>query len=242
MRNFGDSANRRRSSTTGCRWTRAASSPVVCVVYPRANARTQDLTAHDDVTPDPPAQPRIPRMTAYHILTSWQRPPGSDSSRALDYDRMKAWIDEAQQLLDIQDRREAGDSHIGQVLSAAPPDPSDGIAPPIPIRQLLEKRPTPELEDGLGLGLLMGPTGIKSGWVGELVAESQTSPPRSPTKRSHDRRTLAPHRTTPTRNRRGSPTASTQLARRPGPNRPDQRPVDRHPHLVTLDRRTAANT
>ena len=33
------------------------------------------------------------------------------------------------------------------------------------------------------------------------------------------RRTLAPHRTTPPRSRRGSPTPSTQLARRPGPNR-----------------------
>ena len=146
---------------------------VVSLAYPRANARTQDLTPHDDATPDPPAQPRIPQMTAYHILTSWQRPPSSDGSGAVDYNRMKAWIDEAQQLLDLEDRREVGDRHIGQVLSAAPPDPSDNIAPPIPIRQLLEERPSPELERGLGSGLLMGPTGLKSGWVGELVAESQ---------------------------------------------------------------------
>ncbi len=69
---------------------------VLSLAYPRANTRTQDITAHDDVTPDPPAQPRIPQMTAYYVLTSWQRPPGSDSSGAIDYDRMKAWIDEAQ--------------------------------------------------------------------------------------------------------------------------------------------------
>ena len=86
---------------------------------------------------------------------------------------MKAWIDEAQQLLDIKDRREDGDGHIGQVLSAAPPDPTDGIAPPIPIRQLLEEGQTPELRDGLGLGLVMGPAGFRCEWVGELVAESQ---------------------------------------------------------------------
>lgn len=145
---------------------------VVCLAYPRANTRTQDPVPHDDATPDPPAQLRIPQMTAYHILTSWQRPPGSNSSGTVDYEKMRAWIDEAQRLLDIEDRREAGDGHIGQVLSAAPPDPTDGIAPPIPIRQLLEDGQTPELEPQIQLGLLMGPTGIRSGWVGELVAES----------------------------------------------------------------------
>ena len=146
---------------------------VLSLAYPHANARTQDLTPHDGVTPDPPAQPRIPQMTAYHILTSWQRPPGSDGSAAVNYSRMSAWIDEAQQLLDIENRREDGDGHIGQVLSAAPPDPTDGIAPPIPIRQLLEEGQTPELWDGLRLGLVMGPTGFRCDWVGELVAESQ---------------------------------------------------------------------
>ena len=146
---------------------------VVCLVYPRASTRTQDPAPHDDATPDPPAQPSIPKMTAYDILTSWQRPPGSNRSGAVDYDQMKAWIDEAQRLLDIEDRREAGDGHIGRALSAAPPDPTDAVAPPIPIRQLLEQGQTRELEDGLGSGLLMGPTGIRSGWAGELVAESQ---------------------------------------------------------------------
>lgn len=146
---------------------------VVCLLHPRADTRPQDLTPHDDTTPDPPAQPRISHMAAYHILTSWQRPPGSDNSGTIDYDRMKAWIHEAQQLLDIEDRREVGDTCIGRVLSTGPPDPADGIAPPIPIRQLLEERPTPELEHGLGLGLLMGPSDIKIGRVGQLVAESQ---------------------------------------------------------------------
>ena len=146
---------------------------VVSLAYPRSNVRTLDLTPHDDATPDPPARPRIPQMTAYHILTSWKRPPGSDSSGTVDYNRMKAWIDDAQQLLDIEDRRDVGDRHIGQVLSAAPPDPSDKVAPPIPIRRLLQDQPSPELVRGLGSGLLMGPTGLKSGWVAELVAESQ---------------------------------------------------------------------
>ena len=146
---------------------------VVSLAYPHTNAQTPDLTPHDDETPDPPAQLRIPQGIAYRILTSWQRPPGSDGSAAVDYSRMTAWIDEAQQLLNIEGRREDGDGHIGQVLSAAPPDPTDGIAPPVPIRQLLEEGQTPELRNGLGSGLLRGPTGFRCDWVGALVAESQ---------------------------------------------------------------------
>lgn len=146
---------------------------VVCLVHPRADTRPQDLTPHDDATPGPPAQPRVSHMAAYRILTSWQRPPGSDSSGAIDYDRMKVWIHEAQQLLDVEDRRDVGDKCIGRALSTAPPDSTDGIAPPIPIRRLLEERPTPELERGLGLGLLMGPSDLICGRVGRLVAESQ---------------------------------------------------------------------
>ena len=146
---------------------------VVCLVYRSAHARTQDLTEHDDATPDPPAQPRIPWMTAYRILTSWQRPPGIDSSGAVGYDRMRAWIGEAQRLLNIEDRRADGDGHIGRVLSAAPSDPSDGIAPPIPIRRLLEEGQTTALESGFQSGMLRGPTDIKMEWVGTLVTESQ---------------------------------------------------------------------
>ena len=146
---------------------------IVCPAYPRADERVQDLASDNDASPGPYAQPSVPRMTAYHVLTSWQRPPGSDSSGAVDYSRMKAWIDEAQQLLDTKDRREDGDGHIGHVLSAASPDPTDGIAPPIPIRQLLEEGQTPELRDGLGSGLVRGPTGFRCDWVGQLVAESQ---------------------------------------------------------------------
>lgn len=133
---------------------------------------------HDEVEPvdgckggGPKAPGQVVRVQG--VVKQEQRPPGSDRSGAVDYDQIKAWIDEAQRLLDIEDRREAGDGHIGRLLSAAPPDPTDAVAPPIAIRQLLEQGQTPELEDGLGSGLLMGPTAIRSGWAGELVAESQ---------------------------------------------------------------------
>ncbi len=146
---------------------------VVCLAYRNVDEQSQDLASGTDVTPDPPARPLIPPMTARHILTSWQHPPGIDSSGAVGSDRMRAWIDEAQRLLDCEDRREAGDRYIGEVLSAAPPDPSDGIAPPVAVRQLLQDGQTSELERGLISGMLMGPTGVRSGSVAKFVAESQ---------------------------------------------------------------------
>ena len=152
---------------------------VVCIAYPSADEQAQDFASDADATPGLSAQPRVSRMTAYHVLTTWRRPPGSDSAGVLDSDRTRAWINEAQRLLDVEDRREAGDRHIGQVLSAAAPDPNDGIAPPIPIRRLLEEGQTPELESGLRSGLLMGPIGVTGGLVSELIAESQQGQERA---------------------------------------------------------------
>lgn len=146
---------------------------VVRLAHTRTNEQPQDLNPLTEMTPDPSVRPLISRMTAYHILTSWQHPPGTDNPEALDYDRMTAWIAEAQRRLDVENCREVGDRRIGEVLSAAPADPSDGIAPPVPIRQLLQDGQTPELERGLKSGLLMGPTGVKSGGVVELAAEAQ---------------------------------------------------------------------
>ena len=58
------------------------------------------------------------------------------------------------------------------MLSAIPAETSDGIAPPIAIRQLLEDRQTPEFEDGLAQGLRLGPTGIGGGLLTEVVTKS----------------------------------------------------------------------
>ena len=146
---------------------------VVRLADPRANEQSQEYAPHADGTTAPSARSLIRWMSADRILTSWQHPPGSDSSGAVDYNRMKAWIDEAQRLLDTEDRRESGDRHIGRVLSAAPPDPSDGIAPSISIRRLLEEGQTTALESGLKLGMLKGPASLKMDRVDKLMAESQ---------------------------------------------------------------------
>lgn len=145
---------------------------LVSIAYPSAGDQTQDLGTYADMTPDQRTDWRQQRNAALRILHSWQRPPGLDAAGAVDYQRLRAWISDAQRQLDQENRREHGDRHIGRVLSAIPAETSDGIAPPIAIRQLLEDRQTPEFEDGLAQGLRLGPTGIGGGLLTEVVTKS----------------------------------------------------------------------
>ena len=146
---------------------------LVCIVYRRASARSQDRDPYADMSPKQLAQRADQAKAAYRILRSWQRPPGLDSDGLVDYEELCAWMHEAQGLLDQRGRRRIGDEHIGRVLSTAPPDPTDGIAPPIAIRRLLEEGQTRQFETGLAIGLQSGPTGIRGGWVTEQVAKSR---------------------------------------------------------------------
>ena len=145
---------------------------LVCIAYRRASVRSQDSDPYADMSPEQPDQ-RAGHATAVdRILHSWQRPPGLHRGGLVNYEELRAWMDEAQELLDQRDRRRIGDEHIGRVLSTAPPDPTDGIAPPITIRRLLEEGKTRQFETGLAMGLQSGPTGIRGGLVTEQVAKS----------------------------------------------------------------------
>ena len=148
---------------------------VVRVAY----SRVDDQADAHDPQPDTPENERDlrceQRSVAWQILRSWQRPPGVGGEGAVNYEQLCAWIDVAQRMLDEQGLRENGDEHIGRVLSAAPRDPGDDIAPQIAIRRLLEHGQTPHFEDGLALGLRSGPTGQSARLVSELVAESRGS-------------------------------------------------------------------
>ena len=146
---------------------------VVSIAYRRASHQTQGIDPYAEMSLEQRTQMSAQRMAAYRILRSWQRPPGLDSAGVIDHERLRCWVDVAQRMLDEQDRRDDGDEHIGRVLSAAPPDPSDGVAPPIPVRELLENGQSPRFEGGLGSGLHHGPTGIVGGLVTEMIAESQ---------------------------------------------------------------------
>ena len=145
---------------------------LVCLAYRRSNHQSepQDPLAH--LSPEQRAQRTACAKAAFQILRSWQRPPGLDGAGVVNYEQLRTWMEKARQLLDGRDRLKIGEEHIGRVLSAAPPDPCDGIAPPIAIRRLLEEGQTPSFKRGLAMGYRSGPTGIKGGLATELVAES----------------------------------------------------------------------
>lgn len=114
----------------------------------------------------------------YRLLHSWQHPPGINEDGLLDGEVLRAWVAEAQQRLDEVDRREIGDLHIGRVLSAAPADVDDHIAPASPVRQLLEEGQTDAFEEGVLSGLVSGPTGMRGGWRKDLKASAESAATR----------------------------------------------------------------
>lgn len=145
---------------------------LVCLAYRRSNHQSepQDPLAH--LSAEQRAQRVASAKAAFRILQSWQRPPGLDEAGVVNYEQLRTWIEEARRLLDSWDRRNWGDEHIGRVLSVAPPDPSDGIAPPIAIRRLLEEGQSSSFKTGLAIGYQVGHTGVKGGLASELAAES----------------------------------------------------------------------
>ena len=146
---------------------------VVQVAHLGSKDHPSELDSDESTSPEPTPQWRMARSNARRILRKWQRPPGTDDADALDQQQMRAWIAEAQRLLDKLGLRDIGDRHIGRILSAAAADPTDGIAPPIAVRDLLEEGQSQHLEDGLSSGLLYGPTHNRGGFVSELVAKSR---------------------------------------------------------------------
>ncbi len=145
---------------------------LVCFAYRPASVRSQDHDPYADMSPEQRGQRADQAKAAWRVLRSWRQPPGLHREGLVNYEELRGWMHEAQGLLDQGDRRRIGDEHIGRVLSMAPPDPTDGIAPPIAIRRLLEERQTRQFEMGLAMGLQSGPTGIRGGLVTEQVAKS----------------------------------------------------------------------
>jgi hypothetical protein len=68
---------------------------------------------------------------AYHLLHSWKRIPGMKSSDSIDEVELREWIKRARTLAEAEDRLEAADMHIGQVLAQYPESgskwPHEGI-------------------------------------------------------------------------------------------------------------------
>lgn len=85
---------------------------------------------------------------AYRLLDDWSVVPGSTDSGTVDEDALQKWVTDVRQLLETANRREVGDIHIGKVLAHAGSDP-DGNWPTRPVRSVIERIASSDLEDGL---------------------------------------------------------------------------------------------
>ena len=91
--------------------------------------------------------------SAYSVLSSWRVVPGQDGDGRIDGARLQAWLEEAEPLLRQAERVAVGHQVIGQMLSGCPHDP-DGTWPCRPVREVIEKMASKDLEIGLGTGVL----------------------------------------------------------------------------------------
>jgi hypothetical protein len=90
---------------------------------------------------------------AYRLLNEWSVTPGTNEERTVDEKALEAWVTEARQRLNEAKRREVGDMHIGKVLARAPEDP-DGTWPTHPVRTLIERLASTDIESGMGSQIL----------------------------------------------------------------------------------------
>lgn len=84
---------------------------------------------------------------AWQLLHSWKTVPGSNNSGQIDYDKLKMWIDKARELCEKSDRKEVGDSHIGQVLAHAESE-GEGVWPPEAVCKIIDEIQSDELDNG----------------------------------------------------------------------------------------------
>jgi excisionase family DNA binding protein len=88
---------------------------------------------------------------AWHVLHDWRTVPGTREDGTIDGDDLQRWVDAARLQLRDADRVDVGDSHIGQVLAGSAAG-ADGAWPAEPVRDLLERLGSSEIEEGLQIG------------------------------------------------------------------------------------------
>jgi hypothetical protein len=118
---------------------------------PGSEAEVEDDVADDE-------QRAAVALNAYRLLSEWNRVPGLRDDGTVDAEALETWVTSVRTKLAESGHVEVGDSHIGRVLATAPAD-ADG-RPPAPVRDLLEKLQSQDIEDGLRVELFnsRGPT------------------------------------------------------------------------------------
>lgn len=99
-----------------------------------------------DVSDEERARARL----GYELLEAWRLVPGRTEDGSIDRQRLDGWVDQARAVLAARDRAYVGDARIGHVLAQAAPD-ADGVWPPVPVRDLIERLASTALERGIAI-------------------------------------------------------------------------------------------
>ncbi len=88
---------------------------------------------------------------SYTLLNQWSTIPGAGEDGTIDPVALDAWVNEARAQATASKRIRVVDDRIGTMLSAAKPEPN-GDWPPKPIRDLIERVRSKDLELGITVG------------------------------------------------------------------------------------------
>ena len=124
---------------------------IKCIYRPRnENKEEEEKKEEEKSLPQKLIEQRARRT--WGLLHSWKTAPGSDSNGQMTYEKLKSWIDKARELCEKLDRKEGGDSHIGQVLAHTKTEDKD-VLPPEPVCKIIDEIKSDDLDNGFSVGI-----------------------------------------------------------------------------------------
>lgn len=94
-------------------------------------------------------------LNAHSLLRSWPSSrisPGVDEEGEVNEEKLNSWVDRARARLEEVDRAVIGDEMIGKALAVSPADPG-GEWPSLPVRELIERLRSDDVDLGLHVAL-----------------------------------------------------------------------------------------
>jgi hypothetical protein len=117
---------------------------LLCLVYWPANREHREAI---------PEKSKVAAQIAWQVLHACRRQPGSRNDGQIDQEEFVRFIDETRRLCKDADRLVACDSQLGQILAHASPD-IDGVWPPAPVRDLLNRPELEEMRNSFAIGAM----------------------------------------------------------------------------------------
>jgi hypothetical protein len=114
---------------------------IICDLYKTSSSEQE--------SDQPSDEKRARAEFAWHLLQSWNKPPGLEPDGQVNSQKLREWVNEARSLAIENDRSVVADLHIGHVLYYYPIDPSDSAWPHVELRRLLEELQCIDIERGI---------------------------------------------------------------------------------------------